>query len=84
MQLTIKVNGEDWTVEAAPADVLLDVLREQLGVKSPKIGCERGDCGSCTIILDERTALRGAARFAFERLEAEGRARRTTGNERRR
>jgi len=55
MQLTIKVNGEDWTVEAAPADVLLDVLREQLGVKSPKIGCERGDCGSCTIILDERT-----------------------------
>jgi len=36
------------------------------------------------VILDERTALRGAARFAFERLEAEGRARRTTGNERRR
>lgn len=55
MQLTIKVNGEDWTVNAAPADVLLDVLREQLGVKSPKIGCERGDCGSCTIILDDRT-----------------------------
>ena len=55
MQLKINVNGEDWTAEAAPADVLLDVLREKLGVKSPKIGCERGDCGSCTIILDERT-----------------------------
>lgn len=55
MQLKIKVNGEDWTVEAAPADVLLDVLREKLGVKSPKIGCERGDCGSCTIVLDDRT-----------------------------
>ena len=55
MQLKIKVNGEDWTVEAAPADVLLDVLRERIGVKSPKIGCERGDCGSCTIILDDRT-----------------------------
>ena len=35
--------------------MLLDVLREQAAVKSPKIGCERGDCGSCTIIMDGRT-----------------------------
>ncbi len=55
MDLKLKVNGEDWALDVAPADVLLDVLRERIGVKSPKIGCERGDCGSCTILMDGRT-----------------------------
>lgn len=55
MELTVSVNGERWDIEATPADVLLDVLRDRIGVKSPKIGCERGDCGSCTILLDGRT-----------------------------
>ena len=30
-------------------------LRSKVGVKSPKIGCERGDCGSCTVLLDGHT-----------------------------
>jgi carbon-monoxide dehydrogenase small subunit len=55
MDLNIKVNGEDWALDVAPADVLLDVLRERIGTKSPKIGCERGDCGSCTVLMDGRT-----------------------------
>ena len=55
MELAINVNGEQWLLNVAPADVLLDVLREQVGTKSPKIGCERGDCGSCTILMDRRT-----------------------------
>ena len=55
MDLNITVNGETWALDVVPADVLLDVLREQAAVKSPKIGCERGDCGSCTIIMDGRT-----------------------------
>ena len=55
MDLNITVNGETWVLDVVPADVLLDVLREQAAVKSPKIGCERGDCGSCTIIMDGRT-----------------------------
>lgn len=55
MEVEIKVNGEEWALGVAPADVLLDVLREQVGTKSPKIGCERGDCGSCTILMDGRT-----------------------------
>ncbi len=55
MDLNITVNGETWALDGVPADVLLDVLREQAAVKSPKIGCERGDCGSCTIIMDGRT-----------------------------
>jgi carbon-monoxide dehydrogenase small subunit len=55
MELAINVNGEQWVLNVAPADVLLDVLREKVGTKSPKIGCERGDCGTCTILMDGRT-----------------------------
>ena len=55
MELTVKVNGERWDLNVAPADVLLDVLREKVGTKSPKIGCERGDCGSCTVVMDGRS-----------------------------
>jgi carbon-monoxide dehydrogenase small subunit len=55
MEVTLNVNGEEWALDVAPPDVLLDVLRERVGTKSPKIGCERGDCGSCTVMLDGRT-----------------------------
>jgi aerobic-type carbon monoxide dehydrogenase small subunit (CoxS/CutS family) len=55
VDVSMKVNGEPWTVAAVPADVLLDVLRDRVGVKSPKVGCERGDCGSCTVLFDGRT-----------------------------
>jgi carbon-monoxide dehydrogenase small subunit len=55
MELRVKVNGEQWDLSVSPADVLLDILREKVGTKSPKIGCERGDCGSCTIVLDGRS-----------------------------
>ena len=53
--ITLSVNGETRSVDVEPNDTLLEVLREKLGVKSPKIGCERGDCGSCTVLLDGRT-----------------------------
>ena len=52
MELKININGEEWPLDVEPADTLLDVLREKVGIKSPKIGCERGDCGSCTVLLD--------------------------------
>ena len=55
MDISISVNGEPWVLSVEPNDVLLDVLRSRVGVKSPKIGCERGDCGTCTILLDGRT-----------------------------
>ncbi|MBZ5552080.1 MAG: (2Fe-2S)-binding protein [Acidobacteriia bacterium] len=54
-QITLELNNETRTLEVQPNDILLDVLRENLGVKSPKIGCERGDCGACTILLDGKT-----------------------------
>jgi aerobic-type carbon monoxide dehydrogenase small subunit (CoxS/CutS family) len=51
-QITLTLNSQLRTVDVEPSDILLDVLREKLGVKSPKIGCERGDCGACTVLLD--------------------------------
>jgi len=54
-RITLKLNNETRTVMVQPNDILLDVLREKLGVKSPKIGCERGDCGACTVLLDGKT-----------------------------
>jgi carbon-monoxide dehydrogenase small subunit len=63
--ITINVNGEEWQVEVAPNDTLLEVLRDRIGIKSPKVGCERGDCGACTVILDGRT-VRGCLVLAVE------------------
>ena len=54
-QITFKLNGETRTIKVEPSDLLIDVLREKLGVKSPKIGCERGDCGACTVLIDDKS-----------------------------
>ncbi|MCK4513471.1 (2Fe-2S)-binding protein, partial [bacterium] len=53
--ITLNVNGESRRIDVEPNETLLEVLRERLGIKSPKIGCERGDCGSCTVLLDGRS-----------------------------
>jgi aerobic-type carbon monoxide dehydrogenase small subunit (CoxS/CutS family) len=67
-RITLTVNGEARTIEVEPADILLDVLREKLGITSPKIGCERGDCGACTVLLDGKS-VRSCLILA---IEAEG------------
>jgi carbon-monoxide dehydrogenase small subunit len=46
------VNGETRSAAVWPSDVLLDVLREQLGLTGAKPGCENGDCGACTVVMD--------------------------------
>lgn len=46
------VNGEKRKAVLRPADTLLRVLREELGLTGAKPGCENGDCGSCTVLLD--------------------------------
>lgn len=50
--LDLKVNGELRSAVVRPADTLLEVLRRQLGLTGAKIGCESGDCGACTVLVD--------------------------------
>jgi aerobic-type carbon monoxide dehydrogenase small subunit (CoxS/CutS family) len=49
MKLT--VNGAVHEVESPPLTTLLAVLREELGITSPKAGCEQGGCGACTVLV---------------------------------
>lgn len=48
----LNVNGQSQQVLLRPADTLLTILREQLGLTGAKPGCENGDCGCCTVIVD--------------------------------
>ncbi len=50
--LKMVVNGEPVTLEVDPAAMLVDVLRDQLGLIGTKVGCGEGECGACTVILD--------------------------------
>lgn len=51
--LTLNINGEDRKVLAKPSDTLLHTLRVKLGLTSVKPGCENGDCGTCTVLVDD-------------------------------
>jgi aerobic-type carbon monoxide dehydrogenase small subunit (CoxS/CutS family) len=50
--IELTVNGEKRKVRARPADTLLHVLRTGLGLTGAKPGCENGDCGACTVLVD--------------------------------
>jgi len=50
--IELKVNGELHDVVVEPRRTLLEVLREQLGLTGTKEGCDAGDCGACTVLLD--------------------------------
>jgi aerobic-type carbon monoxide dehydrogenase small subunit (CoxS/CutS family) len=48
----LKVNGEVYEVAAEPWRTLLEVVRETIGFTGTKKGCDEGDCGACTVLLD--------------------------------
>ncbi len=50
--ISLNVNNSFYQLAVRPADLLLDVLREQLGLTGAKPGCKNGDCGACTVMLD--------------------------------
>ena len=52
--LTIQVNRREYKVEVEATTSLLTVLREHLHITSPKVGCETGDCGACSVLVDGR------------------------------
>ncbi len=52
--ITLLVNDTRYSVEVDPDDLLVDVLREKIGLTGTKKGCGTGDCGACSVIMDGR------------------------------
>ena len=55
--IRLSVNGEERRVLASPNETLLELLREDLGLTGTKHGCELGECGACTVLLDDEPVL---------------------------
>jgi len=51
--VNLKVNGKNYRVEVEHRETLAEVLRDQLGLTGTKIGCDRGECGACTVLVDD-------------------------------
>ncbi len=70
VHVSLQVNGRRHRFKVESRWTLLDVLREKLGLTGPKLGCGRGECGACTVLID------GQPRYACLTLalEAEGKA----------
>ena len=51
-EITFSVNNVTYTINVHSHHTLLKILREQLGITSPKVGCENGECGACTVIMN--------------------------------
>ena len=56
IEVTLRADGTDYRIAVDPRTTLLDALRERLGIYGPKKGCDHGQCGACTILLDGRRA----------------------------
>src|SRR6266436_8307547 len=54
LEITLRVNGATYQLSVDTRTTLLDALRERLGLTGPKKGCDHGQCGACTILLDGR------------------------------
>lgn len=57
LSVTLRINGESRTLSVAPWTTLLDLLRNHLDLTGTKKGCDHGQCGACTVLIDGRRAL---------------------------
>jgi len=51
-QISFVINGQPWKGQVEPNEMLLDIIREKVGLTGTKKGCDSGECGACTVILD--------------------------------
>ena len=70
MKISLKLNGERRELELEPYRSLLDALRNEAGLTGTKKGCDVGDCGACTVLVDGK-AIKSCTQLA---LQAEGRS----------
>lgn len=52
VSIELNVNGKVFCMDISPEELLVDVLRDRLGLTGTKKGCETGECGACTVILE--------------------------------
>ena len=52
--VNLKINGKNYRLQVEHRNTLAEVLRDQLGLTGTKIGCDRGECGACTVIMNGR------------------------------
>jgi aerobic-type carbon monoxide dehydrogenase small subunit (CoxS/CutS family) len=64
-EVTLTVNGRTSTVSVEPRKLLVDVLREDLGLTGTHVGCEHGVCGTCTVLRDGES-IRSCTTFAVQ------------------
>ena len=57
MRYTLRINGSAYDVTPVPETTLLDALREHAGLTGTKRGCDRGQCGACTVLVNGRRVL---------------------------
>jgi xanthine dehydrogenase YagT iron-sulfur-binding subunit len=57
MRFSLRINGSVREVDLAPETTLLDALREHVGLTGTKKGCDRGQCGACTVLVNGRRVL---------------------------
>lgn len=57
IKVSLTVNGRETTLEGPPMARLLDVLRENLRLTGAKDGCGEGECGACTVLMDDEPVL---------------------------
>jgi len=50
--INLKINGESYQLNVKPNILLLDLLREEIGLTGTKRGCGTGECGACTVLLE--------------------------------
>jgi aerobic-type carbon monoxide dehydrogenase small subunit (CoxS/CutS family) len=63
--VAVTVNGREHTAQVEPRTLLVDLLRDHLGLRGTHIGCEHGVCGTCTVLLDGRS-VRSCLVFAVQ------------------
>jgi carbon-monoxide dehydrogenase small subunit len=55
--IRLNINGERFSLAAEPQETLLEVLRNRLGLTGTKEGCDTGECGTCTVLMDGKPQL---------------------------